>query len=57
MNLDKFRDCLIGGTTGDAPDYAVEFLPENFIFPNLEKTELPHISCTTARHESLTPRR
>lgn len=31
-NLDKFRGCLIGGAAGDALGYAVEFLPEPYLF-------------------------
>ena len=31
-NIDKFRGCLIGGASGDALGYKVEFKRENEIF-------------------------
>ena len=31
-NIDKFRGCLIGGASGDALGYAVEFKREDEIF-------------------------
>ena len=31
-NIDKYRGCLVGGASGDALGYAVEFYQEDFIF-------------------------
>ena len=36
-NIDKFRGCLIGGASGDALGYAVEFKREDEIFSEYGK--------------------